>query len=267
MAKARSWIRLYTDVPDHPKCHRLSDAQFRFWVNCICLAGRSDSGILPEIDDIAFHVRMPAVRVMKMRKELVDLRFLEEESLGIYRPHNFASRQFEESTSANRMRKFRDRRKEPRLVTASDGNGDVTLCHSDAGVTKHRDVRDAQHCSVSVSVSDSVSVSVSEKKSGLHFNLSDWFEAVYLRHPKKSAKALAEHAAFVILERCQEAGNEPAQVFAEIARVHVLWCKTEDWRKSRGQFCPKLGLWLEDEGYRSVPEADPTQKIWSDYQE
>lgn len=156
--KSLPWFRFYTEVPDDPKIHRLSDALHRFWVNCLCLAGRHQ-GVLPEVGDIAYHVRKPDAKVLVMRGELVDYGLIDEVSPGKFIPHNWASRQYEADVSTSRVKRFRDKKKTvsetvDETVSETDETVDETVGN---GFMK-------RFPSVSVSVSASDSESVSEKK-------------------------------------------------------------------------------------------------------
>lgn len=163
--KSLPWFRFYTEAADDPKVHRLSDSLYRFWINCLCLAGRH-RGILPPIDDIAYHVRKPAAKTLAMRKELSTFGLLDELRPGEFTPHNWAIRQYEADVSTSRVKRFRERRKEPRETSnETDETVSETVSETDETVSEtHGNGFMKRFPSVSVSVSDSVS---SKKKSSL----------------------------------------------------------------------------------------------------
>lgn len=146
MAKPRSWFRFYVEVPDDPKIHRLSDALYRLWVTCLCLAARHN-GILPNLDDVAYRARKPAARVKAMLLELASpaCGLLDQLEDGSFTPHNWKARQYETDNSTSRVREFRDRRKEPRPL--ADETVDETLQRVSIETNMQR------FCSVSVSES------------------------------------------------------------------------------------------------------------------
>lgn len=155
--KALPWFRFYTEAADDPKIARLSDPLHRFWVNCLCLAGRHQ-GVLPSIDDIAYHVRKPAVKVLAMRLELSACGLLDELQPDKFTPHNWASRQYEADVSTSRVKKFRERRKEPR--SRADETVDETFHETQDTVSETVDETGGNRFMKrfpSVSVSDSVS--------------------------------------------------------------------------------------------------------------
>lgn len=95
--------------------------------------------------------------------------------------------------------------------------------------------------------SDSVSESNSSKKekSKNDFELSDWFEQVYARHPRKKNRVLAQQALFTAVT----AGIDRSG----FDRVHIAWCATEAWNEKNGSFAPELAKWIEDKGYMYMP--------------
>lgn len=120
------WFRMYDDVLDDPKVQRLPPDLFKAWVNLLCLASRND-GLLPDIEDIAFALRLSHdvtrdIVVTLSQRGLLD----EEEGLS---PHNWKQRQFKSDTSEDardRKRKQRAREKEAQKPS------NVTECHSDS---------------------------------------------------------------------------------------------------------------------------------------
>lgn len=113
------WFRMYDDVLDDPKVQRLPPDLFKAWVNLLCLASRND-GLLPDIDDIAFALRMSQDVTRDIVRDLSQ-RGLIDDCDGLS-PHNWNSRQFKsdkDDTAAERKRKQRKREKEGEI-------GDVT---------------------------------------------------------------------------------------------------------------------------------------------
>lgn len=117
---------MYDDVLDDPKVQRLPPDLFKAWVNLLCLASRND-GVLPEIEDIAFALRMSQDVTRDMVVTLQD-RGLIDDCDGLT-PHNWSSRQFKsDSTEDARERKRKQRAREKEAQNPPD----VTGCHSDS---------------------------------------------------------------------------------------------------------------------------------------
>lgn len=118
---ARPWIRLYTEVPNDPKVQRLSPLLFKFWINCLCLAGAND-GILPTSDDLAWSLKLKPLQAAALREELVGAGLFERHG-DDFMPHGWEDRQFESDTSRDRQKKYRDRHSKRH----GDGKSDVTV--------------------------------------------------------------------------------------------------------------------------------------------
>jgi hypothetical protein len=132
------WIRLYTEALEDPKIGRLTDAQFRGWVQFLMLAGRDPAGQLPaDISEIAYTLRRPEADVF----DLIDI-FLARELLDvvgrigtrpIYSPHNWHKRQFKsDDTSAERSRNTRERQKAATLHLGSCNVANPTMQRRDS---------------------------------------------------------------------------------------------------------------------------------------
>ena len=104
------WFRFYDEVVDDRKIHELSDRQFRFWVNCMCLASRC-GGALPPLMDIAFHLRKSESQVATLLQQIGNTGRCLIDTLpdGTLRPHNWDIRQFKSDVSTDRVRAFRER--------------------------------------------------------------------------------------------------------------------------------------------------------------
>ncbi len=108
MATVKPWIRLYTEVPADPKVQRLTDKMFRFWVNCLCLAGKYD-GNLPSDEDISWILRVDLPTVKERLAALVDAELLDINEDNRFVPHGWAHRQYESDLSTDRVKRFRKR--------------------------------------------------------------------------------------------------------------------------------------------------------------
>ncbi len=106
--KLRSWIRLYTEIPDDPKVQALPAPLFKFWINCLCIAGRND-GWLPPDDSVGWALREKPARVGEMKRSLVAAGLIDETPEGGFRPHSWNVRQYETDVSSNRVKRFRER--------------------------------------------------------------------------------------------------------------------------------------------------------------
>ena len=109
------WFRLYEEVLTDPKVQRLSDKNFKAWINLLCVASRSHHGILPPVDDLAFALRWSKSKTVEIFDELVRVGLFEmlplSEANPQYYPHNWDSRQFKSDVSTTRVKRFRDKKR------------------------------------------------------------------------------------------------------------------------------------------------------------
>lgn len=113
---AKPWLKLYTEILEDPKMGRLSDRLFRRVIEIFLLARKnSEDGTLPSLSDMAWSFRIPEDVL------LTDLEYLALPGIEIvyegedclWHVTNFEERQdIEVSASTERVRKFREKRKE-----------------------------------------------------------------------------------------------------------------------------------------------------------
>lgn len=107
MMAAKYWIKLYHEILDDYKMHKLPDSLWRRTIELFLLAGDTDQdGLLPDLDEIAFRLRVDRETLQKEIEQLIGLGILiEDEALCV---KNFEKRQAANS-STERSRKYRER--------------------------------------------------------------------------------------------------------------------------------------------------------------
>lgn len=116
------WFRFYAEVLHDPKVQKLPPQLFKDWVNVLCLAAQNEGSIPANMDDMAFSMRLSRERVSRIIADLQRYGLIDVTENHIS-PHNWEERQFKSDSSADRMRKLRERKKSSRAVT---GDGGVT---------------------------------------------------------------------------------------------------------------------------------------------
>ena len=104
------WLRLYTEVLHSPKIQKLPDMLFRSWVNLLLVAKLND-GKLPPDSEISWHLRMPEKRVREIIGQLIERRLLDQIGADVT-PHDWSEHQFQNDVSTDRVKRFRERRKQ-----------------------------------------------------------------------------------------------------------------------------------------------------------
>lgn len=227
----RSWIRLYTEVPDDPKVQTLPNNLFKFWINCLCLAGRND-GILPPFEQIAWMLRDSTENIASMMKALVSADLIDEIEGG-YMPHEWSTRQYESDVSNERVKRHRERHK--------NRSGNVS-CNVTSGVT---DNVSALLCSVSVSEKQKPRV---KSENGDWPNARD-FTAAWNRHLKQRKDQPMQLVAQSVI------GRSGTIDWIRLCEIHPIYC--DYWSKHDWTYCPLTLLeWID--GGMLPPPPEPT---------
>lgn len=106
---AHTWFRFYNESVDDPKVQRLSPPLFKFWINCLCLASKH-GGTLPELDHVAFSLRMTERTAQESQESLIASGLLDVVGNSVS-PHNWNGRQYNSDVSTERVKRFRQRSK------------------------------------------------------------------------------------------------------------------------------------------------------------
>lgn len=115
------WFRFYDDAIHDAKVLKLSDAMHRAWVTLLCIASKNN-GALPSAADIALTLRVKPSVVASWITELNTCGLLDRDGDG-FAPHNWSDRQYKSDSSAERMKRHRDRKRD----VTGDGASDVTV--------------------------------------------------------------------------------------------------------------------------------------------
>lgn len=106
------WFRVYDDIIDDPKILRLS-LEFRwFYVGILSISSRqSVRGNLPDVADIALHLRISEARTRKVLDTLMTAGFIDQDPQGKgLRVHGWDSRQFKSDDVTQRWREHKRRK-------------------------------------------------------------------------------------------------------------------------------------------------------------
>jgi hypothetical protein len=104
------WFRLDDDVVHDRKVQDLSPANFKGWINVLCIASKH-GGILPASDDVAFALRLPLPKASKLINDLSIAGLIDRMEDGRLCPHNWEKRQHKSDLSTDRVQAHRERKK------------------------------------------------------------------------------------------------------------------------------------------------------------
>lgn len=226
------WFRMYDELLDDPKVQTLPAEVFRGWVNVLCLASRHD-GTLPHLSDLAFSLRLSEEAASVLVGELTEVGLLDATDSGL-EPHRWGNRQYSSDLSSDRVRAFRERKR----------NGDETVMKRKDETAMKRPTR-ADARSVSVSESDSVSVS-SGSGSGSGGE-EESFALLWAAYPRHEAKKPARKAFGRI------GGVENGTLAAMLSWIDVAK-RSLQWQD--GTKIPHLATWLNQERWKDDPPPE-----------
>ena len=104
------WFRYYDGALDDPKVQRLPPELFKAWVNLLCVASRNGGCNVTCNADLAFQLRCSEIDAVKWVRELIELGLLDG-NVGEFKPHNWDVRQHVSDQSNQRVREFREKKR------------------------------------------------------------------------------------------------------------------------------------------------------------
>lgn len=104
------WWRKYATILDDPKLSKLTHEQYRLNDKLQALATIKGGVIADDIRDIAFRLRCPEGKVREVLQVLISAELLDRIDGG-YVPHNWTERQFDSDVSTDRVKAFRDKKR------------------------------------------------------------------------------------------------------------------------------------------------------------
>lgn len=108
---ANPWFRLYSEFAHDPKIQMLSEAMQRRYVMLMCLRCSETLETLHETE-IAFQLRLSEAELIETKQLFVSKNFIDEQ----WNLLNWDKRQFVSDSSTMRVRKYRDKKKQPSNV-------------------------------------------------------------------------------------------------------------------------------------------------------
>jgi hypothetical protein len=102
------WFRFYADAMRNPKVARLSDKQFRLWVELLAVASEND-GLLPCLDDLRYMLNRRLDHLSTGVEQLISMGLIDRLTDG-YEPHNWSKFQYKSDTSNERVTRHRAKR-------------------------------------------------------------------------------------------------------------------------------------------------------------
>lgn len=235
------WLRLYGSMVDDPKVGGLTDSQHRLWVDSLCLAcaAGADGDTIIKPKDFSWRVRRPINQ--SDIETLVAEGLLSISESGTVVVNNWRERQFLSDSSAERVRRHRERKSQaatsgPSNVTVTGGNVTETL---ETRVTPPDTDTDTEK-------------KQTQKKKSPKMVDGSLFTEFWGQYPRKQAKQDAAKAWFKIAPG--------PDLFTEIMEGLSAARGSEQWKKDDGRFIPLPATWLNGARWEDEAELGAAEK-------
>jgi hypothetical protein len=213
------WFRFYASALNDPKVQRLEPGLFKTWVNLLCVASEN-GGSLPPLSDLAFALRVPEDSLTADYDALVSAGLIDEHD-DYVTPHNWSGRQFQSDVSTDRVKRFRDKKRNV-SETASETPPEQNRTEADT------DTDTEQTSSIR---SDVARERARTPKDELATVLDEERAEAVIEHRKRIRKPLTAHAAKLLAAKFGKCRDPVAAADAMIANG---WQGFEpDWLDNR----------------------------------
>lgn len=246
MTASLPWLRLYDEVLDDPKVQRLTDAQFRAWVNLLCLANRgTPRGRLPEnIEDIAYSLRLTSRKTREVLDVFLSRGLLvREENTSSVMPNNWDERQRKSDGSAERVAKHR----------AKQADGNVTYPLQETGASRSREEIEKKQRREEITETTSPS---SPEQAGASAPETEQIDPLFLQfwamYPTGRGKRIPALREWNKLKADEKR--------AALERL-PLFVACHDWQKEGGRFVRHAERWIKDRGWKDDVPPEPIRVV------
>lgn len=132
------WLRINEDCIDHPKLLKLPEALRWQWLALLCVASKND-GVLPPIDDVALCLRVTEAKAAEYITKLVKAKLIDRDG-DVFVPHNWTKRQFKSDTSTERVKRYREKKRNVSTSVPSVPETATATAPETEQIQKHIDV-------------------------------------------------------------------------------------------------------------------------------
>jgi hypothetical protein len=123
------WFRFYDDAINDPKILKLPLDSRWHWTALLCIASKNN-GRLPATDDIALMLRVTNAKAAAIIAELVAAGLIDRDSNG-FAPHNWDGRQYKSDSSAERVKRHRDKQRNVTVTVQNRTEADTETEQND----------------------------------------------------------------------------------------------------------------------------------------
>lgn len=247
MAIKSLWFRLYTEVLNDPKVQKLDGNSFKFWINLLCCAKEfGNDGTLPDLEEIAFHLRIKSESVLKFLQKMIKNGLVEQDG-ETYFIHGWRARQYEsdnDPTALDRKRRERDRKRDNKKDVTRDTTVTSRTSHAQCHVNVTRTETESETEYININNINSeppkAEASPPEKIDPLYHKIRETFETASGRFADYAREGAA------IKRIIKLAGGDETTVARMIETFYKL-TKSQDRYWSGQPFLPSIlssgGIW------------------------
>lgn len=127
---AGRWFRFYAKAMRDPKVLKLSDKDFRLWVELLSIAAEND-GAIPPLEDLK-HVLRRRLDHLKGGVDRLIRGGLIDPLEGGYEPHHWDKFQYKSDTSTDRVKKYRQKRNVSETPPDTETDTEVSVAKATA---------------------------------------------------------------------------------------------------------------------------------------
>jgi hypothetical protein len=119
------WFRFYAEAMRNPKVARLTDKEFRLWVELLAVAAEND-GAIPCLDDLKHLLKRRLDHLSTGVERLISMGLIDALDDG-YEPHHWAKFQYRSDVSTDRVHKHRAKRNVSETPPETDTEADTDM--------------------------------------------------------------------------------------------------------------------------------------------
>lgn len=117
------WFRFYADAMRNPKVGRLTDKEFRLWVELLSVAAEND-GLIPCLEDLKHMLKRRLDHLSTGVDRLISIGLIDRLD-GCYVPHDWNKSQYKSDVSTDRVKQHRKKRNVSETPPETDTEADT----------------------------------------------------------------------------------------------------------------------------------------------
>lgn len=126
------WFRFHADAMRNPKVARLTDKEFRLWVELLAVASEN-GGLIPPLDDLKHLLKRRLDHLSTGVEQLISIGLIDALAVG-YEPHNWNKFQYKSDVSTDRVHKHRAKRNVSETSPDTEADTELPLAKANSAL-------------------------------------------------------------------------------------------------------------------------------------